>query len=415
MTEIGEPQLPVNDSEYVDLDESKSSERVRKQEPYTRSLDNHLIRISLCAIQPTVDGLSFAPSKFVCNNRLLSEVDALKKFIFLCQINIAFNELTDLTPLEHLHNLMILNASYNQIEQFPTGKWPRLTHLHLHHNRISQLRCMCMPRLKVLSLNFNRITRLYDPDTGEPFLTDHALPQLHTLELAHNRLYLLHTASSDDVSAPNALKIELSNLRALFLDHNALTTLAVYKRTIPMSTEADTMEDISHNTDEVVQAESNKQGSPGVMHAKSEEDDFGSNPKPAFSSDNITEFDFVIDEDGSALGQLPQLSVLSLRANGMRELDGFTYASVPNLQYLNLRENMIASMKEVKKLRVLPSLETIILLDNPIYDTKAYRLEMRVSIKTLRRLDKDVYTAEENEEADQLAEMRKTQSANAET
>lgn len=45
--------------------------------------------------------------------------------------------------------------------------------------------------------------------------------------------------------------------------------------------------------------------------------------------------------------------------------------------------------------------------ENPIYEMKDYRLEMRVTVPSLRRLDKEVYTAQENEEADLLLEQQK--------
>ncbi|KAF5402757.1 hypothetical protein PHET_03502 [Paragonimus heterotremus] len=52
--------------------------------------------------------------------------------------------------------------------------------------------------------------------------------------------------------------------------------------------------------------------------------------------------------------------------------------------------------------------------ENPIYDLKDYRLEMRINLQTLRRLDKDTYTAEENDEADKIAEERRKERLAAE-
>ncbi|VDP59309.1 unnamed protein product [Schistosoma curassoni] len=74
--------------------------------------------------------------------------------------------------------------------------------------------------------------------------------------------------------------------------------------------------------------------------------------------------------------------------------------------YLLHRENQIGSLEEIKKLSNLQCLRTVILTDNPVYDVKDYRLEVRVCLVNLRRLDKDIYTMEENEEADELAIQR---------
>ncbi|KAF7233088.1 hypothetical protein EG68_10516 [Paragonimus skrjabini miyazakii] len=144
---------------------TEAQKLVLQKSTNTIILDGELIQLGLCSIEPTVDGISYAPTKFICNSKLyllyeyqppekfLTDVTPLQKFIFLRCINIAFNELTNLVPLENLHNLLVLNASYNHITEFPVGKWPALTHLYLNHNRITELREMNMPRLQLLSLN----------------------------------------------------------------------------------------------------------------------------------------------------------------------------------------------------------------------------------------------------------------------
>ncbi|THD28769.1 Leucine-rich repeat-containing protein 23 [Fasciola hepatica] len=308
---------------------------------------------------------------------MLASVDLLETFLFLRHVNLAFNQLTDLTPLEKLHNLRELNASNNRIAKFPVGQWPSMTHLNLNNNAVAQLRHTCMPKLLILCLNNNQIRRLTEPETGAPYFTEENFPRLHTLQLAQNKLYLVDSTPNDP-NAPNTLDIRLPRLRALFLGGNSLTSLAVYSRQV-----------IRQNTSEL-----------------SDEKSLSDETEPVRE-------EIVKERDQSALGVLPELSVLNLRCNGLHELDGLTLETVPKLQYLNLRENFIDSMGEIEKLQQLPRLQTMIFLENPIIEMKDYRLEMRVTVPSLRRLDKDVYTEQENEEADLLLEQRRQEKAAA--
>ncbi|KAF6773276.1 hypothetical protein AHF37_07352 [Paragonimus kellicotti] len=390
---------------------TEAQKLVLQKSTNTVILDGELIQLGLCSIEPTVDGISYAPTKFICNKKFLTSVTPLQKFIFLRYINIAFNELTNLVPLENLHNLLVLNAGYNHITEFPVGKWPALTHLYLNHNRITELREMHMPRLQLLSLNNNQLTKLFNTSNGEPFLNGRDLPELHTLELAHNKLYLLDRASPDDLGAPISLKIQLPKLKALFLSHNALTSLATYKlypKIRPINTldelPADEEDEVSHKQRDVAKlseteeppSDANNQGEstelpPSVEEQVVEEEEefvwireengsaLGDLPQLSVLSlranglldlDGLTykavpklQYLNLREENGSALGDLPQLSVLSLRANGLLDLDGLTYKAVPKLQYLNLRENAIGLLDEVIKLAVLPRIQTLILLD----------------------------------------------------
>ncbi|TPP60214.1 hypothetical protein FGIG_07027 [Fasciola gigantica] len=371
---------------------------------------------------------------------MLASVDLLETFLFLRHVNLAFNQLTDLTPLEKLHNLRELNASNNRIAKFPVGQWPSMTHLNLNNNAVAQLRHTCMPKLLILCLNIskigrtkslgsrssfiattlvfrvqpfcrhsihenyrispesnchtklevcvcvyiprfsfcsgfsvlfkppggtvdNQIRRLTEPETGAPYFTEESFPRLHTLQLAQNKLYLVDSTPNDP-NAPNTLDIRLPRLRALFLGGNSLTSLAVYSRQV-----------IRQNASEL-----------------SDEKSLSDEAEPVRE-------EIVKERDQSALGVLPELSVLNLRCNGLHELDGLTLETVPKLQYLNLRLIVI--------------IVSFLSEENPIFEMKDYRLEMRVTVPSLRRLDKDVYTEQENEEADLLLAQRRQEKAAA--
>ncbi|VEN38480.1 unnamed protein product [Callosobruchus maculatus] len=71
----------------------------------------------------------------------------------------------------------------------------------------------------------------------------------------------------------------------------------------------------------------------------------------------------------SNFSMLPNLTVLNLRENNVRKLSGFS-EHLANLVYLNVRGNKITKVRQFRKLAVLPKLETLILLDNPLYEGK---------------------------------------------
>lgn len=349
-------------------------------------LTREILRASLCSFEPTVDGIHIAPSKFICNRKSLTTIRGLERFHFLRYINLASNDLTDVSELCALPNLIFLNASSNRLPKMLTGKWPVLTHLLLDHNHIAELGQVEMPHLKVLSLNFNQLRNLVDSTTSEAIFTSRALPELHTLEIAHNKLYLLEGASPDDPTAPICLKLELPKLKALFLGHNELTSLATYKL-CPKPV-------LAEQEDEML-----------AEHTEEER---------TVNDEDNSEMLLLLDEERSALGELPELSVLNLRSNGMRDMDGLGVGAFPKLQYLNLRENLITNPEELEKLRGISSLQTLILKDNPITDLKDYRIEVRATLRNLRRLDKLVYTPEEIEESDALGDERYNQHMAAE-
>lgn len=328
------------------------------------SLNKEIISSSLCYVNETIDGLSYAPAKFICNDRSLTNIDALKGFIFLRYINIGFNRITNLRPLYGLTNLIVLRASYNEIEEFPCGNWPMLTHLDLRNNRIKRLTTVNYPRLLVLFLDNNQLRKLTSQTDGSCYLSDYSVPKLHTLGLSHNLIEVEDT-SINDSNINIAIGLELKNLKALYLGYNKLISFGNYKL-----------------------KSGNVQNSPNELK---------------YNTDNQKEQSY---NHNSLMGYLPNLSVLHIRSSGLINLDGITPECLPRLEYLNVRENQIGSLEEIKKLTSLQRLRTVILTDNPVYDVKDYRLEVRVCLVNLRRLDKDIYTTEENEEADELAMQR---------
>ncbi|KAF3816405.1 hypothetical protein GH733_014578 [Mirounga leonina] len=114
------------------------------------------------------------------------------------------------------------------------------------------------------------------------------------------------------------------------------------------------------------------------------------------------------------LEHLSNLTTLHLRDNQIETLSGFS-KEMTSLQYLNLRGNMVTHLGELAKLRDLPKLRALVLLDNPCTDENDYRQEALVQIAHLERLDKDFYEEEERAEADEIRQrLKETQEQEAE-
>ncbi|KAJ9577495.1 hypothetical protein L9F63_005868 [Diploptera punctata] len=102
------------------------------------------------------------------------------------------------------------------------------------------------------------------------------------------------------------------------------------------------------------------------------------------------------------LDVLENLLRLHLRDNRLVKLNGFSN-NMKHLKYLNVRNNLIEDMMEVKKLNVLPALETLVLLENTFTreTEEDYRVEVLVHLPKLRRIDKDPVQQDEIEEAEE--------------
>ncbi|EHB18628.1 Leucine-rich repeat-containing protein 23 [Heterocephalus glaber] len=106
------------------------------------------------------------------------------------------------------------------------------------------------------------------------------------------------------------------------------------------------------------------------------------------------------------LENLSDLTTLHLRDNHIESLSGFS-KEMQSLQYLNLRGNAITSLGELAKLRDLPKLRALVLLENPCTDETDYHQEALVQMPHLERLDKDFYEEEERAEADEKRQRMK--------
>ncbi|XP_037370329.1 gamma-enolase isoform X3 [Talpa occidentalis] len=106
------------------------------------------------------------------------------------------------------------------------------------------------------------------------------------------------------------------------------------------------------------------------------------------------------------LENLSNLTTLHLRNNQIDTLSGFS-KEMKSLQYLNLRNNMVADLGELAKLQDLPKLRALVLMDNPCADENDYRQEALVQIAQLERLDKDFFEEEDRAEAEDIRHRMK--------
>ncbi|CAK1552571.1 unnamed protein product [Leptosia nina] len=115
------------------------------------------------------------------------------------------------------------------------------------------------------------------------------------------------------------------------------------------------------------------------------------------------------------LERLKNLRILHVRNNPIKLLNGFDLEH-KKLQYINLRNCKVATLRQVKKLRVLTTLEILILKGCPYMggtgqedaeipeeeDNAELRVEVLAALPRLKRLNKGVITPEERTEANDL-------------
>ncbi|KAL3277206.1 hypothetical protein HHI36_012556 [Cryptolaemus montrouzieri] len=260
-------------------------------------------------------------------------------------------KLTDITKITCFKHVLFVDVSGNYLELEALQvlcEMPFLILLKAERNKLTSAALNPCPYLQVLVLNKNQIVETND-------ITQ---PYLETLDLSNNSIYEVRLVSKN-----------LKELKLLELTGNQLTELA---GDFPVSTE-----------------------------------------KLYLGMNRINK---IIASD---LSKLVNLKILHLRGNKLHKLDGFT-AALRNLTYLNVRNNNIRHMRQFRKLACLPKLETIVILDNPVMNMRQehvgeeeeeeevdaeeekkdfVRISLLVMLPNLKRINKELVTPEERDEA----------------
>ncbi|XP_058428532.1 leucine-rich repeat-containing protein 23 isoform X3 [Marmota monax] len=266
-------------------------------------------------------------------------------------------DLTDINLLHSYIHLRYVDISENHLTDLsPLNFLTHLLWLKADSNRLRTARLNELPYLQIASFAYNQIT-----DTEG---ISH--PRLRSLDLKGNHIHMvtgldpqklnsLHTLELRGNQLESTLGINLPKLKNLFLVAEAGLKFVIF---LPQPSEL-----------------------------------------LGLQAQNLL-------KKVEGLENLSNLTTLHLRDNQIETLNGFSM-EMKSLQYLNLRGNMVNDLGELAKLRDLPKLRALVLLENPITDETDYRQEALVQMAHLERLDKDFYEEEERIEADEIRQRIK--------
>lgn len=85
-----------------------------------------------------------------------------------------------------------------------------------------------------------------------------------------------------------------------------------------------------------------------------------------------------------------------------------SYFLIPHSSFLDRGTKISALKPEIKKIKCLPMLRGLILKDTPVAKEEEYRIEVIMNIRNLERLDKDIFTDEERQEAQEVGSINKS-------
>jgi len=161
-------------------------------------------------------GLSHAYVRFDGRERDFTDVNYLKNFVHVRYLDLTSNLLTDISSLNNLKDLLVLNVSKNNLKSLALDPLPYLQVASFADNKLEQIDPLPHPLLEKLNLNSNQIESV----TG---LDPNILTNLTVLELRGNRL-----TSTEG--------IEIPTLKSLYLAANRLTELRGLEKLINLQT-----------------------------------------------------------------------------------------------------------------------------------------------------------------------------------
>ncbi|XP_054899819.1 X-ray radiation resistance-associated protein 1 [Poeciliopsis prolifica] len=309
------------------------------------------------------------PAQTTLNGRLLLQLHRVDKPSHLCTINISGQNLTSVEPEELMAfvNVAYVDASDNFLSLGSFSSFTSLKELSLALNRIKNMDfdVADFPHLEVLNLSFNALP-------AEVLLQFGQFPRLKTLDLTRNDLNSLppnfgasHSDPSDMLSEEGPKQFEA--LEVLILENNRLTSSVFYsltnlKRLKHLNLEGNRITEIPCKE---------------VMESS----------KPALREGEQEDIESKIDH------HIEIMKILhALREEGCRRSSVF----LPELQYLNLANNKIASEEAMVAAALFPNLCELDIRCNPLRTLRrgetpllTYFLQDKLGIKIKRGKEKE--------------------------
>ncbi|GAA6230706.1 leucine-rich repeat-containing protein 23 isoform X1 [Lates japonicus] len=199
-------------------------------------LTQETISQGLSLLCRTGNGLGHAFVKLDLKDKGLNDMAAISGYIHIRFLDVSNNQLTDLSPLASLTQLLWLKVDNNLVECFKGQPFAQLTYLQwlsMAVNRLTDLDGLVGPALESLNLTGNSIKRVTGLQSG-------CFANLVSLELRGN-----HLNTTDGINLPN--------LRRLYLAQNVIKHLVGLERLERLTTlhlrdnQLDTLEGLSPN------------------------------------------------------------------------------------------------------------------------------------------------------------------------
>jgi Leucine-rich repeat (LRR) protein len=218
-----------------------------------------LVEMSPCSCSTSLTDLSL-------NDNQLTSLHGLEFFHSLHSLYLDVNQLNDLSPIQHLPQLVTLSVKMNRLETFPSLHTPTLQKLDLYHNRISTISTHSLQSLSSLThldLGRNKLMTIDGHILSHCQLLSHLilsqnqlshlpaplyLPNLRSLWLSKNTIHSLDSwigqpiphslTSSSSSSTPWPVFLPL--LERLYLQDNEISSVPKYSFvTSPLLSELD--------------------------------------------------------------------------------------------------------------------------------------------------------------------------------
>ncbi|CAI8049137.1 Leucine-rich repeat-containing protein 23 [Geodia barretti] len=160
---------------------------------------------SLSLLAKTGNGMAHAYVRMDLRDKKLTDIGILSCYVHVRYLDISGNNLTDMSSLNALPQLLSVRADKNKITSPKLQEMQYLQILSLAGNRLISTGGIAHPLLETLNLSSNQITELADLD-------DRHLPSVRSLDLHGNQL-------------SSVAGIQLPSLQKLYIASNKLSSL----------------------------------------------------------------------------------------------------------------------------------------------------------------------------------------------